>query len=258
MYLKFETGNIGLLAKWAFVVSPPPPPPRSAIISLFAYLSPDKIASCVSRKIPFLKSLAGIYGFLGNDYSLAFFKKGKKRPIELMARVPKFVDAFEKFGETELNEEIYVTVEECVCHLYGYKRETDINVVRSLMFTSKTKPKSMKRSPLDGLKSIYPRVFPPCRRELEQQIKRGWFVAMLYKSTTEQFPFYDKTPIDYGWKLSECKEFIVIDWFHGEQVPAQVENLVTSTSQEGEEEDESDRESGESDSSDSEDSSEED
>ena len=86
----------------------------------------------------------------------------------------------------------------------------------------------MKRSTSDGLKSIDPSVFPPCRRELEQQIKRGWFVAK---------PCYDKTPIDYGWKLSECNEFIVIEWFHGGQVPAQVENLVTSTSQEGEEED---------------------
>ena len=33
------------------------------------------------------------------------------------------------------------------------------------------------------------------------------------------------TPIDYGWKLTHDKEYLCINWFEGEQVPQEVEDI---------------------------------
>ena len=93
------------------------------------------------------------------------------------------------------------------------------------MFEAKSKPKGTKR-PLDGIKSIDPSTFPPCKKVLEQQIKRAWYIAKLYKTATHQYPCEEYTPIDYGWKLSSYKEYLEIDWFYGDQVPQEIEDIA--------------------------------
>ena len=156
-------------------------------------------------------------------------------------------------GEEVVSDEMYAIIEEFVCHIYGYKKQTDINMVRSLMFEAKTKPRILTQRPLDGLKSIDPTLFPPCKRELEQHIRRAWFIARLYKTATEQYPCFEYSPIDFGWKMSECKGFLDIDWYHGDQVPMEIDNLTNSTSPLYDDENESDTDYEESDSSDSDD-----
>ena len=63
------------------------------------------------------------------------------------------------------------------------------------------KPKKSEK-PLDSIKSVDPKSFPPCRRVLIEQIKRAWFVAKLYKMATQAYPAEAFAEIDYGWKLS--------------------------------------------------------
>ena len=39
------------------------------------------------------------------------------------------------------------------------------------------------------------------------------------------YPVSDYTPIDYGWKLSKCGNYLEINWFQGYQVPPEIESL---------------------------------
>ena len=175
------------------------------------------------------------------------------QPLQMMVKSQRFIDVFSSLGEEELTEDTYARIEEFICYMYGYKQQTDINMVRNLMFEEKGKPKSVTQRPLDGLKAIYPTSFPPCKRVLEQQIKRAWFIARLYKTASEQYPCMDYSPIDFGWKLSDCRNNLEIDWFHGDQVPEEIDSLTNPASMLSDNDDEdSDNDYEESDSSDSE------
>ena len=91
------------------------------------------------------------------------------------------------------------------------------------MFEAKSKPKSNLK-PLDSIKSIDPTTFPPCRNVLSLHIKRAWYIARLYKTAFFAFPSNEYTPIDFGWQLSACNDYLEMDWFHGEQVPSEIED----------------------------------
>ena len=51
-----------------------------------------------------IKALPGTYAFTGNDYTQAFFKKGKIRPIQLIQKNKKIADIFIHLGDFLLNK----------------------------------------------------------------------------------------------------------------------------------------------------------
>ena len=126
----------------------------------------------LSRSRNYTKSLAGAYAFLGIDYSPAFFGKGKVKPLEIMTMKNKFLDAFASLGENVLTVDIMAVIEEFVCWMYGYRKQSEINEVIRMIFEEKSKPKANQR-PLDCIKAIDTTKFPPCKKVLEQQIKRA-------------------------------------------------------------------------------------
>ena len=83
---------------------------------------------------------------------------------------------------------------------------------------------------------------------LIEHIKRAWFIAKLYKSASEAYPIFDLTAIDYGWKLSTDNERLVINWFHGDQVPQEIEAIAIVEDDTNDSEDEIEDEEDESDS----------
>ena len=66
-------------------------------------------------------------------------------------------------------------------------------------------------------------MFPQWKVILEQQTKRAWFIAHLYKTAVDAYPAINHTPIDFGWELDENNEYLQVKWFEGDQVPPQLE-----------------------------------
>ena len=173
------------------------------------------------ENINFVSSLVGVYAISGCDYIPAFHRKGKKKAIKLLRENSQFIDAFSRLGEVEITDDDEKTIECFICSLFGSK-QTDINQARCLYFDSKCKPRTSSR-PLDYIKSIEPSLFPPCRTVIQQQIKRAWFVARLYKRAHSDDPVDGLTPLDYGWQLHNGK--LEIKWFEGDQLPNQLEEI---------------------------------
>ena len=130
------------------------------------------------KELDYVKALPGIYIY-GIDYLPAFYRKGKVRPLLLMTKKQKFVDAFVALGNLDLSENVIVDIEEFTCHMYGYPKNKCINDVLKAEFDKKCKPKPGK-NPLDCIKSVDPTTSPPCSKVLLQQIKRASYVAHLY------------------------------------------------------------------------------
>ena len=77
----------------------------------------------LAEKINFRTALPGAYGLLVNDYTPA----GKVKPLELVIKNQKFIDALASLGEDELTEGVTAVIEECVCWIYGYKHQFNID-----------------------------------------------------------------------------------------------------------------------------------
>ena len=94
----------------------------------------------IAKNIKIIKTLPGIFAFTRNDYALAFFKKGKMQPIQLMQKNEKFVDTFTNLGDFPLNTDKLDVLEKFTCYLYGHIKQNDVHEVIKLHFEEKTKP----------------------------------------------------------------------------------------------------------------------
>ena len=50
-------------------------------------------------------------------------------------------------------------------------------------------------------------------------------MVRIYKTATEPYPGFEYTPIDFGWELSSCHEYLEIKWFDGDQTPTELESI---------------------------------
>ena len=121
----------------------------------------------LQRPIDYVDALPGFYTFKANDYTPAFYRKGKIKPITLMCNHERFINAFKCLGEMPLTSDVIEIIEEYTSHLYGYTKQVDNHEVIKTNFESKTKPKPSKKH-LGSIKSIEPTTFPPCRDVLIQ------------------------------------------------------------------------------------------
>ena len=57
----------------------------------------------------------------------AFFGKMKVKPMQIAIKKEKFANAFSKFGEGKMSHEVFPTIEEYLCSVYGFKCDNSIN-----------------------------------------------------------------------------------------------------------------------------------
>ena len=93
------------------------------------------------KELDTVKALPGIYAYTGIDYLPALYRKGKVRPLLLMTKKQKFVDAFVALGNLDLSEHIIADFEEFTYHMYGYPNNKCINDVLKAEFDKKCTPK---------------------------------------------------------------------------------------------------------------------
>ena len=65
-----------------------------------------------------------------------------------MTKKNKILDAFASLGENALMANIMAVIEEFVCWMYGYRKQSEINEVIRMILQEKSKPKANQR-PLD-------------------------------------------------------------------------------------------------------------
>ena len=173
-----------------------------------------------AEKLNYIQALPGAYAFTGYDNTPPFFRKGKKRPIEIMLKSDLIINTFNKMGEDLIDEDIDA-LESFTCSMFGYSKLTSIYEARYIQLTSKCKPKEAAK-PLGCLKNVDPCLFPPCKQVLMTQIKRSWYIAKLYKNAAVPDPLANYTLIDYGFELIDG--YVHVKWFVGEQVPQGAED----------------------------------
>ena len=91
------------------------------------------------------KSLIGSHAFTGNDFVSSFFKKGKQVCFKAMKKLEVYMDAFSSLGnEWSIDSTLTTILEKFLCHLYGFKSDSNINTVREKIFQKKLSSMNQK------------------------------------------------------------------------------------------------------------------
>ncbi len=174
----------------------------------------SRLATQLTR--PLCDALPSFHALTGCDYTASFMRKAKWKPFKIMRASDKFTTAMSRLGECEvIDPDVAATVEEYLCVVYGVNNITNLDEVRLHLFRKLFAPKE-KTDPLKKIKAADPCCLPPCKRVLEQKLRRTNFVAFVWKNARKANPV-EFGPDGHGWEISPDKVTIV--WYTGKNVP---------------------------------------
>ena len=91
------------------------------------HIDVTKIASTLeAKKKGLAAAMPGLHAFTGCDYTSAFYRKGKIKPLELLMKEESdsFTQLFKELSSQGVEDESISTAEEFVCNLYGMKDDS--------------------------------------------------------------------------------------------------------------------------------------
>ncbi|XP_018358131.1 PREDICTED: uncharacterized protein LOC108757918 isoform X2 [Trachymyrmex cornetzi] len=178
----------------------------------------QKLGPLLSQALPALHALTGC------DYNPAFYRRGKKKPLDIVMNCPIFQKAFADLGSEDYNiDESFNTIERFICHLYGLKKIDDVNRARIAIFY-KTYTVSDTSQPFSlNVRNYDACNLPPCQSELRQHVLRTRYIASLWRSAHTRM-LNDMSPTDFGWTNVNGK--LEMSWFIGNQLPQAYEDVV--------------------------------
>uniref|UniRef100_A0A6P7FYQ7 Uncharacterized protein LOC114335591 n=1 Tax=Diabrotica virgifera virgifera TaxID=50390 RepID=A0A6P7FYQ7_DIAVI len=183
------------------------------ISALSAQLGP-----LVSQALPALHALTGC------DYNPAFYRRGKKRPFDILMGSATFQEAFANLGsEVHDIEESLPVMESFICHLYGLKKLADVNRARIEIFNKTYKVSDTSQPFSLNVRNYDACNLPPCQSELRQHLLRTKYIACLWRNA-HYFSVSEMSPTNCGWKNVDGK--LEPTWFIGNQLPEAYEDIV--------------------------------
>ena len=173
-------------------------------------------------------ALLAFHAFSGCDYTSAFVRKGKVKPLEIVRRNVDFILAFRRLGTAASFEEKHLSeLERFVCAMYGWSTCKDTNALRYKLFqqrfdvTSKDKAFSV----LDGVDLC---LLPPCRTSLKLHSERSNYVAHIWRNAHVQYQNLP-SPIGNGW-IQADDGTVTIQWTQGDLLPQQLIDVMSTDS----------------------------
>lgn len=168
------------------------------------------------------RALAVCHIFTGNDYNPSFFKKGKKRPFEILKKSERFKEAFNMLlnaspSQVTTDSNVFKAIEEFVCRMYSLKTKDDVNKGRFEMFEKKYKAnKKDEILSKKQLKGFDASTLPPTKQTLLQQVKRTIYVSSIWCNAHLRSPT-EFNAEDCGWIIIDDK--YAHYWYDGPESP---------------------------------------
>jgi hypothetical protein len=139
-------------------------------------------------------SLLGLHAFCGCDTTSAFKGKGHVGPIKLLKKYPRFMRPLSQLGiEWEVSKGLLDELEEFTCAIYGHNSFSSVDKLRVNKFKQKCEGKAT-----DASRNIDLSLLPPCKKALEQHIKRVNYQVGIWKRSHEAKPVIPH-PDGHGW-----------------------------------------------------------
>ena len=184
-------------------------------------------------------ALLSLHAFTGCDTTSAFKGLGKVRPIKALQKQPRFVQALAQLGDSwDIPDTLFDDLEAFTCAMYGKPRHSSVNDLRHEMIQVKC---GIKDDKLDANQNVDMATIPPCRRTLEQHIRRCNFQVAVWKRAREQHPHVPDPRAGHGWTTGEDGCMIPL-WTEDEEeviLPRELAEFLEELLDSDDEEDES-------------------
>ena len=159
------------------------------VSNLFASLTPCRTSA-----------LLGLHAFTGCDSTSAFKRKWKVKPIKLLFKTQRYIDAFPRLGYSwEFDDCDMDTIQMFVCALYGNARIRKVNELRYVILQRKYGGyNAFKMSANFDLSAL-----PPCLDCLEQHVKRANYQVAIWKQAHIPEPSIPNPNKGHGWTYED-------------------------------------------------------
>lgn len=179
-----------------------------------------QLGSMLSRALPAFHALTGC------DFNPALYKRGKKRPFDILRKSEIFQKALADVGSDRCDiQTIFPTLQSFICHMYGLKKLADVNEARFDIFNKTYKVHDTSKPFSLDVRNYDACNLPPCQSELYQHCLRTRYIVNLWRDAYKS-DITDLAPIDHGWNENNNK--LEFTWFIGNQLPDAYENVVVS------------------------------
>ncbi|GBP62840.1 hypothetical protein EVAR_44695_1 [Eumeta japonica] len=179
------------------------------------------------------RSLPGFHALTGCDFNPAFFKRGKKRPLNILMKKPEYQQAFMQFGGPEsfteelIQENIFNTIQKFICEIYNVSGVLDVDAARLQLFFNNYSVNNFNEAfNRKNLKNVDASNLPPCKTELFQQFLRANYISSVWNNANVKLPTIF-TPEHNGWRFEENQYHF--HWFDGEQLPGDISEFVKNS-----------------------------
>ena len=184
----------------------------------------NKLGENVCRALP------AFHVFTGSDYTAAFSRKGKIRPLKTLEKDKAAQTVFGDMGfSDDTQEEEFKVIEKFTCTLYEKPKFTSVDDVRLELFLKKYQPKMEKEVVISCEKKMECSFLSPCASALQQKTNRTNHIAAKLLSSWASHPS-TSNPFNYGWELSNGN--YKVKWFKGDIASKSVE-LITADKSNG-------------------------
>ena len=175
------------------------------------------------------KVLLAIYVFTGEDCTSSFKGKGKVTPLKELMKYPKFHKAFAALGEEwSIPDDVMQSLEEFVCVMYGFVRETSVNAVRFKMLNKMVG----EDQTLTAKSKVDLGRLPPCYDSLITHSQRVNHRLACYKrAATPIFERPKPSEEGQGWKMS-IEGYLEPIWSKGSPFPTSLVDILDSAGRE--------------------------
>ena len=118
------------------------------------------------------RALPAFHVFAGSDYTAAFSRKGKIRPLKTLEKDKTAQTVFGDMGfSDDIQEEEFKVIEKFTCTLYGKPKFNSVNEVRLELFLKKYQPKK-KEVVISCIKKMEGSFLPLYASVLQQKTNR--------------------------------------------------------------------------------------
>jgi hypothetical protein len=165
-------------------------------------------------------ALLGLHAFSGCDTASAFKGKGKIRPIKILERMPRFTEALETLGNCwDIPEDLIDELEALTCVLYSKPRFKSVDALRYFLIQEKCDDQ-----PISADRNIDIGTLPPCRKCLEQHIRRVNYQVGIWKNAHIAAPNIPTDMKEHGWL--EVDGSVEPLWIDGDILPRQMSTVL--------------------------------
>ena len=167
------------------------------------YICLTNIAAALG--INMCKALPAFHAFSGCDYTSAFVRRGKVRPLMKLEKNECAQIAFAKLADdSAISDDTINEIEKFTASIYGAKEDCQsLNGHRFQVVYKSFGPKK-DANPFDKIKGVDGSCLPPCEAELLPHIQRAAFVARMWANAHE--PYINQSPCQSdGWDFHQWR-----------------------------------------------------